>query len=239
MTRLFVPTLPDTGTVVIEGPEAHHWSHVLRGGAGDQVELFNGSGRVARAIVTKIHKRGLELQLQEVRNEPPPPAEVTLVTAVPKGDRFDWLVEKATELGVTRLIPLVTSRSIVDPRDSKLEKLRNTVVAACKQSGRTHLLEITAVTGWDEFLKSHAGPQVLLAHPTPGGTPLSAMDWSSPVLTCVVGPEGGFTESEISAALAQGFQSIRLGPQILRIETAGIFLASLALAGRERVTQAG
>jgi len=236
MTRLYVPTLSDCGTVVVEGPEAHHWSHVLRGTAGDPVELFNGNGRVARAVVTKIHKRGLELQLQEVRNEPRPPDELTLATAVPKGDRFDWLIEKATELGVTRLIPLVTSRSIVDPRDSKLEKLRNTVVAACKQSRRNHLLEITSVTGWDEFLRSHSGPQVLLAHPIPGGPPLSGIDWSSPSLTCVIGPEGGFAESEVAAALARGFQSIQLGPQILRIETAGLFLASLALAGRGRGT---
>lgn len=230
MPRLYCPDLAQPGPLVLDGLEAHHLLHVLRGRCGDSVELFNGTGRQAQAEVVAVAKRNVTLRVDEVRVEPPASWSVTLATAVPKGDRFDWLIEKVTELGVTRLIPLTTARSVVDPRDSKLDKLRNTVIAACKQSGRNHLLEIGGVTCWSDFLAVRAAGPAFVADPDPSGLTLAAVPRGKSSLTFAVGPEGGFTSDEVAEAVNRGFQKLRLGPRILRIETAGVALAALALA---------
>ena len=151
--RFFAPSFPESGTLTLDGPEAHHLMHVLRITAGEKVEVFDGRGLVVSAEVVTIRKRDVELRIVAARREACPAREVILGTAVPKGDRFDWLIEKATELGVTRIVPLITSRSSVDPRDSKLDKLRQTVITACKQCGRNHLLELSPVTAWADFVR--------------------------------------------------------------------------------------
>ena len=167
--------------------------------------------------------------MQSARREKLPQQGLTIATAVPKGDRFDWLIEKATELGVSQLIPLTTSRSVVDPRTSKLDKLRQTVVAACKQSGRNHLMEIGSVTSWPDFIRQFVPDHtVLIAHPQ--GELLESIE---PVLAnqektllVAIGPEGGFSDVEIQLALRAGAKAIQLGSKILRIETAAIGLAA-------------
>src|SRR5262249_55281299 len=151
----------------------------------------------------------------------------------PRGDRFDWLVEKATELGVSQLIPLTTSRSVVDPRNTKLDKLRQTVIAACKQSGRNHLMKISAVSSWSEFLKQILpGHRALVAHPS--GQRFDSIQQCEPAgghrpQAIAIGPEGGFSDEEVESATALGAQVIQLGSSILRIETAAIALAAKIL----------
>ena len=166
LNRFFLAELTELGTIVLDGLEAHHLLHVLRAVPGEMVEVFNGAGLVARAQVVATRKRDVELSIIDSRREARPAREIIIGTAVPKGDRFDWLVEKSTELGVTRLIPLVTVRSVVDPRDSKLDKLRQTVIAACKQSRRNHLLELSPVMSWADFVKQEVpGRSSFIAHP--------------------------------------------------------------------------
>ena len=156
-----------------------------------------------------------------------------LATAVPKGDRFDWLIEKATELGVTRIIPLVTARSSVDPREGKLDKLRQTIIAACKQCGRNHLLELSAVTAWSDFVRTEfSNRAAFIAHPSSDPVDLAPeiIDFSrQPSLLFVIGPEGGFTDEEVAWAMSCGAKGLRLGSLVLRIETAAIALAALAI----------
>jgi 16S rRNA (uracil1498-N3)-methyltransferase len=172
-SRFFCPSLTECGSVVLDGTEAHHLMHVLRAKPGEIVELFDGAGLVAVAQIASVRRRDVELTILAARREARPAREVILGTAVPKGDRFDWLVEKATELGVTRLVPLVTERSSVDPRDSKLEKLRQTVIAACKQAGRNHLLELSPVTSWSDFVRAEMPHrESFVAHPTSEALPL-------------------------------------------------------------------
>jgi len=219
--------------LTLDGPEAHHLMHVLRIAAGEMVEVFDGRGWVASAEVVTVRKRDVELRVVTARREMPPAREVILGTAVPKGDRFDWLIEKATELGVTRIVPLVTSRSSVDPRDSKLDKLRQTVITACKQCGRNHLLELSPVTAWVDFVRSEfPNRAAFVAHPSSGARPLSpgvsTLD-HQPSTVFAIGPEGGFTKEEIELAVAAGAMPISLGPLVLRIETAAIALAALAV----------
>lgn len=232
MHRFFLPTIPEVGTALLDGPEAHHLSHVLRIAAGAEVEIFDGRGRSAAATVARIGKRDVELLVHGSRFTPAPPKELTLAVAVPKGDRFDWLVEKTVELGVSRLIPLITTRSVVDPREGKLDRLRQAVIAACKQCRRNHLLEIQTPVRWVEFLAGLSRPESCwMAHP--GGVPISSLlpQADSLPLTAAIGPEGGFTDEEIAAGLQRGASLVSLGDLILRVETAAVAIASLVRLG--------
>jgi 16S rRNA (uracil1498-N3)-methyltransferase len=230
--RFYSEQLNEAGVVTLTETEAHHLMHVLRGAPNDIVDVFNGSGLAATCRIATLRKREVELEVVSFRRDTPPPTFLTLATGVPKGDRFDWLIEKATELGVGRIIPLVTSRSVVDPRTSKLDKLRQTVISACKQSGRNHLMEITKVHSWADFVKQVIPEQrVLIAHPQ-GDTWDSASCHPSTDLRppCVaIGPEGGFSDEEFRTAISAGAHPVHLGRQILRIETAAIALAAKIL----------
>src|SRR5690606_38633593 len=139
----YLPESLDRPELTLTGSEAHHLSHVLRLGPGAIVTLFDGEGNEAVAEVISTGKRDVRLKQHSFANRfDPTDVSITLAVAPPKGDRFRWMVEKATELGVARLVPLLTTRTIVDPRESKLDKLRQTVIAACKQCGRSRLMEI-------------------------------------------------------------------------------------------------
>lgn len=228
--RFFSPSVSDSGSTVLDGSEAHHLIHVLRAKVGDEVELFNGRGRVVHCQVSAVSKREVRCEILSATQEAPPERIITLVCAVPKGDRFDWLIEKATELGVSRFVPLVTERSIVEPRETKLDKIRSAVIAACKQSGRSYLMEIAPLTTWSDALKINSpGERRLIAHPAEKNSNLSDFSSVNQPVTVLIGPEGGFTELEIQTAIAAGIEPIRLGRQILRIETAAIAIAAKLL----------
>ena len=227
LPRFYAPDFSAAGSITLTDAEAHHLLHVVRLHVGDEFEVCNGRGGVGRAVIRKTGRHEVQCDASTYQHEPPAVPEIVLATAVPKGDRFDWLVEKATELGVTRLVPLQTARSTVDPRDSKLERLRQTVIAACKQCRRPWLMELSPVCSWQEFLDGIGNHPLLLAEP--GGRPLSTLTDSlreANRLVFAVGPEGGFTAEEISSATASvNVHKVDLGANILRIETAGMLLA--------------
>jgi len=223
--RFFYPGGFQSDKITLTGTEAHHLLHVLRAQPGTRVELFDGNGQSAEGEVIAVGRKEAEISLSSLRSSPAL-RSLTLVTAVPKGDRFRWLVEKATELGVTRLIPVSTARSVVSPRESKLHKLEQTVIAACKQSGRNWLMSIDELTTLPEVLRqSAATEQLLAAHPE--GRPLG--EWTSSGeggWTIITGPEGGFTAEEYALLSAAHASVVSLGETILRTETAAIALAS-------------
>jgi 16S rRNA (uracil1498-N3)-methyltransferase len=221
--RFFCAGVAGDGCVVLEGDEARHLARVRRVAAGETVELFDGRGFATRAEVVAVGRDRVELRpVGAPLPDRAPLLQVSLATAVPKGERFDWLIEKATELGVQRLVPIVTQRSVVDPRPAKLERLRRAVIEACKQCGRNHLMTIEPPRHWTDLLTEPADGLRLLAHPE--GLPLAS--WPRPgrdrTAWLAVGPEGGFTEEEVAAARAAGWVVVGLGPSLLRIETAGI-----------------
>lgn len=230
--RFYCPQLPDTGSAQLDDTEAHHLIHVLRHAVGDIIELFDGQGLSAECRIAVIRKRDATVEVLGTKRETPPTRSLILATSVPKGDRFDWLIEKATELGVARLIPITTQRSVVDPRASKLDKLRNTVIAACKQSGRNTLMAIDAVTSFPDVLRTLDRESLsLIAHPS-GQTLEKILAANRPDHTqelVFIGPEGGFSEQEIEEALGFGVHSISLGSNILRMETAAIAIAARLL----------
>jgi 16S rRNA (uracil1498-N3)-methyltransferase len=210
----------------LTGPEAHHLSHVLRAKPGDRVVLFDGRGNEAEARVEKVRRAEVDLSIETIREVSRElPLEITLGVALPKGDRQRWLVEKAVELGVRRLVPLSTHRGVAVPTESALARLRRAVIEACKQCGRNDLMEISSGQEVGEFVRASSSDLRWLAHP--GGEPLfevAKCATGSASARLVIGPEGGFTAEETSAAQSAGWQLIDLGPRILRVETAALYL---------------
>ena len=153
--RFYCPDPPRDGRYRLPADEARHLARVCRHVPGDRVEIFDGKGFATTALIVEIGKDSAVLVAQGLPiHELTSPCSLTLATAIPKGDRFDWLVEKATELGITRLIPLVTEHSVVDPRDSKLERLRRTIIEASKQSRRNRLMVLDSPLGWVDLVRS-------------------------------------------------------------------------------------
>jgi 16S rRNA (uracil1498-N3)-methyltransferase len=200
----------------------------MRAEIGRSVELFDGRGTVATGTVAGLLRKEAQIEISQTRHFAESDGFV-LLTAVPKGDRFRWLIEKATELGVSRLVPISTERSVVTPRETKLKKMEQTVISACKQSGRNWLMPISEVTGLKQALDIIPDSTTLLAgHPE--GTPLNELNLASfEDVAVVVGPEGGFSEQEADWLEQSNVRLVSLGPHILRTETAGIALASWSL----------
>lgn len=229
------------GPVELTGPEAHHLAQVSRLRPGDVVRLFNGDGHEYPARVVAVHKRAVALEVEVVtRPAREAPFRLEVAAALPKGDRGQFLVEKLTELGVTTFIPLACQRSIVHPREGRLDRLGRYVIEASKQCGRNVLMAVGAVTDWASYCAA-AGPATLslLAHPAPHDAaarpgPLArqvrAARQQAPglALRLAVGPEGGFNDAELALARASGWLPLDLGPRILRIETAALAAAVLA-----------
>jgi len=213
------------GPVELDGPEAHHLATVCRLRPGDLVCLFNGDGHEYPAEVTQLTRRTVSLRVLRVES---PQRELSfrleVAAPLPKGDRAQFLVEKLTELGATSFVPLKTTRSVVEPREAKREKLQRYVIEASKQCGRNVLMRIESPAEWSAYCRrADLPPLRVLAHP--GGTALSSIANGGDA-AIAVGPEGGGTDEEIEAGRTAGWQVVGLGPRILRIETAAIFLAS-------------
>ncbi|HEX4069991.1 MAG TPA: RsmE family RNA methyltransferase [Planctomycetaceae bacterium] len=230
--RYFLPHLPDGDRCELGGTEFHHLAHVLRGRTGDHLTVFDGSGTEAEAEIVGLSKTAASLRLGvRRRDSPATDLEIVLATAVPKVDRFRWLVEKATELGVGGLIPLQTARSVVSPGALKLDKMRQAVIEACKQSGRNRLMEIEPLMSWREFVSgsvptSSAFLADLAGDPLPDLADVRQKDQR---VLLIVGPEGGLTEVERHEVMEAGARRVTLGPRILRIETAALAMAAVFL----------
>lgn len=227
--RYFVDRPIATEQATLTGPEAHHLLHVMRAKRGDEVVLFDGSGDEFPARVDSLGRSEVGLIVLHHRTvDRELPSSVILGVALPKGDRQRWLVEKAVELGVARLVPLETARSVAQPNASAIARLRRTVIEASKQCGRNRLMEIAAPRRWPEFVESHAGAAVrLVAHPSPESRQPEIAPLTSGSVVLGVGTEGGYTDDELTLATRNGWQPITLGPRILRIETAALALAAL------------
>lgn len=211
--------------VTLQGAEAHHMTRVCRLRAGDHVYLFNGDGREYPAQILSADRRTVELGVAEPVVESRELQHKIMVAApVPKGDRGQFLVEKLTELGVNRFVPLQTERSVVHLMEARHERLSRYVIEASKQCRRNVLMQIEPTSIWEAFCTRIDLPsQRLLAHPE--GSPASCL---SEDLAIAVGPEGGFTAEEVRHGIAAGWRPVSLGTRILRIETAAIALAALA-----------
>jgi 16S rRNA (uracil1498-N3)-methyltransferase len=210
------------------GP-SRHLIQVLRRHAGDPLILFNGDGRDFGCRILVAAKDAVQVQVEERTDlEPPPTLEIHLGIGVSRGERMDEVVQKAVELGVSRISPLFTKRSMVRLDGVRLQKRRKhwegVLVAACEQCGRRRLAELATADSLARWLERRHPYSILLDHRSAAGLP--ELTVHSGALTLLVGPEGGLTPQERNLAKQAGFIPVRLGPRILRTETAP--LAALA-----------
>jgi 16S rRNA (uracil1498-N3)-methyltransferase len=240
--RFYVPENLEAGQLSFDGSEFHHMIRVTRHQVGDTVRLFDGTGREADAKITFISRHAATLKVGNVEKicETDHP-QLILAVAMPKSSRAGWLVEKAVELGVSKIIPLKTSRTVVNPRESKLETLRGNIVSACKQCGRSRLMEIDSSMTWADFADSVMQENVtVVAHP--GGAPFTESfvqgivseasrsgqkNSSDKNIVVAIGPEGGFSVEEVTLALTRDASLVSLGPRTLRVETAALAVATV------------
>jgi 16S rRNA (uracil1498-N3)-methyltransferase len=220
--------------LALPGQAAEHVARVLRLVVGDPVTLFNGDGNDYPSTIHTLDKRAVIVRVQSsqaITNESP--LMLTLAQGIARGDKMDLIVQKATELGVARIVPLLTERSEVklDPSraEKRLQHWRAVAASACEQSGRARVPEIVSAHPLSSWLSglAHDGALRLALLPDAGKSSRDLRFGAAGGLL-VVGPEGGLGERDISALKAAGFEGLRLGPRILRTETAGLTaLASL------------
>jgi 16S rRNA (uracil1498-N3)-methyltransferase len=238
LTRVFIDAPLEPGSrVTLEGNAASHVTRVLRLRVGASLTLFNGRGGEYSASIDKSHGGEVIVAVGEHRPaERESPLPVTLAQGVSRGERMDLVVQKATELGVSRLVPLLCERSVVQldaqHAQRKLNHWRAITVAACEQCGRNRLPELAAPAALADFLRGAgaAGHMRLLLSPDATAT-LAELARPAAGVTVLIGPEGGLADEEAQAASAAGFTAVRLGPRVLRTETAAI--AALALLQRQ------
>lgn len=231
--RIHVDQPLSSGTeLALPSQASEHVARVLRLTAGDAITLFNGDGSDYLSLIASVGKREVIVQVQAqqpLQNESP--LRLTLAQGVARGEKMDLIVQKATELGVARIVPLITERSEVklDPAraEKRLAHWQAVAASACEQSGRARLPEITAAQPLEAWLRGLDNDQALRLALLPEGTQ-RGRDIAFPPKggLLVVGPEGGLGERDIHALTSAGFAGLVLGPRILRTETAG--LAALA-----------
>ena len=211
--------------------EEHHLK-VRRAEAGAAVEVRDGEGLIGRGRLVRQGK-GWSVDVTELR-QAAKPAELTLAVGAGDRDRFEWVVEKATELGVTSVIPLETERTAgvaSRVRPQHLDRLRRQALEAVKQSGAAWATRVEAPSTLGDFVARPVAGEGWVAEASGGAVP--AVVGTGP-LTVVIGPEGGLTAAELERLRAAGYAPVRLGPHTLRFETAAIVAAAAVVAGRLR-----
>ncbi len=226
--RLDVPS-PAPGHLRVDGPALHHL-RVARVVPGEAVEVFDGRGRAWAAWLETVDADGAVLRLGEERREAAG-RPVVLIQGLPKGDRLDWVLQKATELGVSEVWPVVTARSVARPRPEALAtrhaRWQRIVEEAARQSGRTEVPEVALLRPLAEAVRAlPAGMRLLVLDEEERSERLGGAAGAGAV-ALVVGPEGGLAREEVEALRAAGGMPVSLGPLVLRTETAG--LAALAV----------
>jgi 16S rRNA (uracil1498-N3)-methyltransferase len=229
MRRFYAP--PEnfqSESVLLTLEETRHLRDVLRLRAGADIRIFDGAGREFLCEIAEIGKRQTVLKILE---ETPPTApesnlDLTLAVAVLKGEKFDLVVQKSVELGVTTLVPIQTKRADVKIKEAekKTERWRRVALEAAKQTGRAKLMNVELPSGFDEFIEKAEETKILFAERS--GASFSEIKETKKI-TAVVGSEGGWESAEIKAARKNGFQIITLGGRILRAETAAIAFAAV------------
>lgn len=223
--RIFTPLPLSAGeSVDLEGQAARHLTRVLRLQPGDELILFNGEGYdwPARLLGSDRHRALVEVTGRS-GPEPPQPLEIHLGIGLSRGERMDLAIQKAVELGVSRITPLQTERSVVrlPPRrlEKRLEHWRGVIIAACEQCGRRRLPVLEAVSPLDGWLSLAEGENGLQLDHRAGRT-LDRLPAPAGPIRLLAGPEGGLTDAEHRLAVERGFTGVRLGPRVLRTETA-------------------
>jgi len=236
MSRFYVPpqSIRDN-KIFIDGPEAHHIIDVMRLGPGDEVVVFDGTGNEYDGVIEEASRSSAIVLIRSTR--PPDPADkvrISLIQAIPKGDKIDYISEKATELGAHEIIPVITDRTIIRWDESKrrhhTDRLRKIVEAASKQCGRSDIPSLLPVTNFTEAVDAVSKYDIkLIAALSRDAISIKDVlkNFKGKNLVVAIGPEGDFTPREIEHALQCGFKLISLGRRVLRADTAGLNVMSI------------
>lgn len=232
-TRIYCPqeNLAPGAHVVLPAVAAHHVAQVLRCAEGASLTLFDGLGGEWTAVITRIRKDDVQVVLTSFDDiERESRLAITLVQALPAADKMDWIVQKCTELGVAKILPVISKRSVVRLSGERMERRvrhwQGVAAAACEQCGRNRVPDVGSLDTLTSCLSQlPEEPRFILAPQS--AQSLSKIQCKNSSLTLLVGPEGGFEEGEYQAAASIGFQPVTLGSRILRTETAG--LAAIAM----------
>lgn len=223
--RFFCPGPLSAGaSVVLPDDAAHHATRVLRLRADTAIEVFDGAGQAHPATLVSITSPVTAVLGPALPLEPPPRCRITLVQALASGDKMDWVVQKAVELGVEVVQPVAAKRSVLRLDGARAEKRlahwQKVAVSACEQCGRNRLPQVMPILSLERWLTGASGgwvlapaaPQALRARPAP----------ENAQITLLVGPEGGWDDTELAAMAIRGVEAVSLGPRVLRTETAGL-----------------
>jgi 16S rRNA (uracil1498-N3)-methyltransferase len=255
--RFFIdPSQVAGSTITVTGDDLRHIRTVLRKGPGDLLTLADGKGRVYTARIEELRKDGIVTSVIDQRQQEPAGPRIILGQGIAKSDKMDWIVQKATELGVSSVIPLVTERTIVKVRDEekRVGRWRKICREAAMQCDRPDIPQVGEIMRYRDFLaRTPLGPPLARGEEKGGGSDAAAivgralllLPWeeaSRPIkevlrahaartVVVLIGPEGGFSDAEAGMAKEKGFHAVSLGPTILRTETAAV--AALSMIGYE------
>jgi 16S rRNA (uracil1498-N3)-methyltransferase len=241
MHRFYLPPKEcQTGPLTLAGREAHHALRVLRLRKGDRVHVLDGAGREFICDVQEFDRDKVHLAVIETKSVPAPPCRITLLQALPKGKIIESIIQKATELGVARIVPLLSERVVTDLDEKhagrKAEKWQQIAIEAIKQCGATWLPRVEPPITPAKFLAQKeefelplvASLQPGAKHPRSFFRAFEVQHSRKPVSACVwIGPEGDFTAKEVTAIISSGAFPITLGNLVLRVETAATYCLSV------------
>ncbi len=223
--RFYAPPAQINGPLItLADDEAHHLARVLRLPAGAQVFAFDGCGQEYACKISQAGKRTAELTIiEQLTNTVESPLNLTLAVALLKGDKFDWVVQKATELGVTRIVPLLTEHCDIRQlkAEHKLQRWQRIALEALKQCGRRQLVEFAEPQIWLKFCAAETSNLKLILSER-GGQRLKDVAPTTDSACVAVASEGGWSEAELEVAAQHGFVPVHLGTRVLRAETAAI-----------------
>jgi 16S rRNA (uracil1498-N3)-methyltransferase len=236
LRRIYLPIL-HPGPIALPADQAHHIRDVLRLRSGDMVDVFDGAGATAQARLTSVTPKSVTADVASVQKAPANSQSLTLAVAFPKGPRADWMIEKLSEVGIARLIPLQTERSISQAAgQSKTDRWHRIAVESAKQSRRPGVMEIAPPTTFPNLVASWQNspdqtPATWLLSTEPGAQSAArALQTGPPPSLLLIGPEGGWTHDELNLLNQSAIKRVRLLQSILRVETAAIAAAALVLS---------
>ena len=236
MSRFFIPPESIKGNnIIINGREAHHILDVMRLEISDRIVAFDGTGKEYVGLIKNISRNSLTVEITETRTPTRKEVfEITLLQAIPKKEKMDYIIEKSTELGVHSIVPVITQRTIPNwnepKRLSQVKRWEKIAKEAAKQCGRRDIPAISAISKFADAVKNFADFNMrLIAILSDDALPIkdAMAGFKSGRIAIAIGPEGDFTLEEARAAKACGFKAISLGSRILKSDTAGLALLSI------------
>ncbi|MWV10674.1 16S rRNA (uracil(1498)-N(3))-methyltransferase [Pseudomonas sp. R-28-1W-6] len=230
LSRFFIDAPLSLGQHELPETQAHYIGRVLRHAVGDAVQLFDGSGQEYLGELIEVGKKAVRVELREqLSGQPESALQVHLGQGLSRGERMDWAIQKATELGAAKITPIVSERCEVRLKDERADKRlahwRQVAISACEQCGRSVLPQINPPVLLADWLQQTDAELKLVLHPV--AEPL-ASHAKPTTLAFLIGPEGGLSDGEVAQAKAAGFHAARLGPRVLRTETAPVVALSVA-----------